>query len=169
MNKKPSFFERLSGSASSGDTFDAFDEELPITAPPAREKTRVQANTATARPAPLDDDMPGNEGQLPVDVHQTPSDIIIRAFVAGVRPDELSISIGRDMVEIEGSRMEREQVAGSDYFTRELFWGSFSRTIMLPQEVDVESSSASAKDGLLTIILPKLDKAKQTKLRVKAG
>lgn len=171
MNKKPSFFERLSGSASSGDAFDAFDEELPSVAPQAREKIRAQVNTATARPAPLDDDAPGNgnEGQLPVDVHQTPSDIIIRAFVAGVRPDELSISIGRDMVEIEGSRMEREQVAGSDYFTRELFWGSFSRTIMLPQEVDVESSSASAKDGLLTIILPKLDKAKQTKLRVKAG
>lgn len=171
MNKKPSFFERLSGSASSGDAFDAFDEELPAVAPQAREKMRAQANTAAARPAPLDDDTPGNgnEGQLPVDVHQTPSDIIIRAFVAGVRPDELSISIGRDMVEIEGSRMEREQVVGSDYFTRELFWGSFSRTIMLPQEVDVESSSASAKDGLLTIILPKLDKAKQTKLRVKAG
>lgn len=169
MNKKPSFFERLSGSASSGDAFDAFDEELPAVTPAAREKMRVQTNTSAARPAPLDDDLPGNEGQLPVDVHQTPGDIIIRAFVAGVRPDELSISISRDMVEIEGSRMEREQVAGSDYFTRELFWGSFSRTIMLPQEVDVESSSASAKDGLLTIILPKLDKAKQTKLRVKAG
>ncbi|MDP2655686.1 MAG: Hsp20/alpha crystallin family protein, partial [bacterium] len=94
---------------------------------------------------------------------------IIRAFVAGVRPDELSISISRDRVEIEGSRMEREQVSGPDYFTRELFWGSFTRAIMLPQEVDVEASSASAKDGLLTIILPKLDKAKQTKLRVKAG
>ncbi|MDO8566850.1 MAG: Hsp20/alpha crystallin family protein [bacterium] len=169
MNKKPSFFERLSGSSSSGPAFDAFDEELPIATGPSREKVRPQTNVTITRPAPLDDDMPGNEGQLPVDVHQTPSDIIIRAFVAGVRPDELSISISRDMVEIEGSRMEREQIASSDYFTRELFWGSFSRPIMLPQEIDVESSSASAKDGLLTIILPKLDKAKQTKLRVKVG
>ncbi|MDO8593307.1 MAG: Hsp20/alpha crystallin family protein [bacterium] len=169
MNKKPSFFERLSGSASSGDAFDAFDEELPTTTIPMREKPRVHAGATASRPAPLDDDLPSSEGQLPVDVHQTPSDIIIRAFVAGVRPDELGISISRDMVEIEGSRMEREQVTGPDYFTRELFWGSFSRTIMLPQEVDVEASSASAKDGLLTLILPKLDKAKQTKLRVKAG
>ncbi len=169
MNKKPSFFERLSGSSPSGDAFDAFDEELPKTTGPLREKTRPHVTATATRPAPLDDDMPGSEGQLPVDVHQTPSDIIIRAFVAGVRPDELSISISRDMVEIEGSRMEREQIASPDYFTRELFWGSFSRTIMLPQEVDVESSSASAKDGLLTVILPKLDKARQTKLRVKAG
>jgi HSP20 family protein len=169
MNKKPSFLERLSGSTSQGSAFDAFDEELPATAPVGREKPRARPLESTTRPAPLNDDSSNGEGQLPVDVHQTASDIIIRAFVAGVRPDELSISISRDMVEIEGSRMEREQVAGADFFTRELFWGSFSRTIMLPQEVDVEAASASAKDGLLTIILPKLDKARQTKLKVKTG
>ena len=133
------------------------------TAAPAHKEPR-------GRKEAIDDDLsPQSEGQLPIDVHQTAGDIVIRAFVAGVCPDELSISISRDRVEIEGSRMEREQVSGSDYFTRELFWGSFSRAIMLPQEVDVEASSASAKDGLLTIILPKLDKARQTKLRVKAG
>lgn len=168
MNMKPSFFDRLSGNSSVGNTLDSFDEELPLTTSP-RKDMRARGNNAASRPAPLDDDSPGSEGQLPVDVHQTASDIIIRAFVAGVRPDELNISISRDRVEIEGSRMEREQVAGPDYFTRELFWGSFSRMILLPQEVDVEASSASAKDGLVTIILPKLDKAKQTKLRVKAG
>ena len=167
MNMKRSFFERLSGSSPSGDAFDPFDDELPVTTP--HKEIHVHPGKAAGRPAPLDDDFPGDAGQLPVDVHQTANDIIIRTFVAGVRPDELNISISRDMVEIEGSRMEREQVSGPDYFTRELFWGSFSRTIMLPQEVDVEASSASAKDGLLTIILPKLDKAKQTKLRVKAG
>ena len=169
MNMKRSFFERLSGGTATGDAFDSFDDEAPVTQTPVRKESRSRANEAAARPAPLEDDASEMEGQLPVDVHQTGSDIIIRAFVAGVRPDELSISISRDRVEIEGSRMEREQVSGPDYFTRELFWGSFTRAIMLPQEVDVEASSASAKDGLLTIILPKLDKAKQTKLRVKAG
>ncbi len=162
MNMKRSFFERLSGSASA-DSFDSFDDEVPAVSAPAHKEPR------TRKEAPDDDLSPQSEGQLPIDVHQTAGDIVIRAFVAGVRPDELSISISRDRVEIEGSRMEREQVSGSDYFTRELFWGSFSRAVMLPQEVDVEASSASAKDGLLTIILPKLDKARQTKLRVKAG
>ena len=89
--------------------------------------------------------------------------------MAGVRPDELNVSISRDMVVIEGSREERDSVDDADYFTRELFWGSFSRTILLPEEIDVENSSAGAKDGLLSIIMPKLDKLKQTKLRVKAG
>ncbi len=159
MTIKRSFFERLSGSAAEN-SFDSFDDEFPTAGPVSEPATR---------PIPLDDDSAKSDGQLPVDVHQTPSDIVIRAFVAGVRPDELNISISRDMVEIEGTRSEREQVSGPDYFSRELFWGSFSRTILLPQEVDVDASSANAKDGLLTIILPKLDKAKQTKLRVKAG
>jgi len=167
MNMKRSFFDRLFSNHSASDAFDSFDEELQATA--SRKETPVRTNGSASRPAPLDDNSPGNEGQLPVDVHQTASDIIIRAFVAGVRPDELNISISRDMVEVEGSRIEREQVAGPDYFTRELFWGSFSRTILLPQEIDADASSASAKDGLVTIILPKLDKAKHTKLRVKAG
>ncbi|MSU74365.1 Hsp20/alpha crystallin family protein [Candidatus Kaiserbacteria bacterium] len=170
MNMKRSFFDRLSGNTTVDTSLDAFDDEVHVVSASTRKETHPRSGETTSRPALSDDEFPsGDEGQLPVDVHQTGSDLIIRAFVAGVRPDELNISISRDRVEIEGSRMEREQVSGNDYFTRELFWGSFSRLIMLPQEVDVESSSASAKDGLLTIILPKLDKARQTKLRVKAG
>ena len=168
MTMKRSFFERLSGAASAEDSFD-FDDDLPMATIPARSPASDRDNEPS-RASLLDDDSSSKgEGQLPVDVHQTPSELIIRTFVAGVRPDELNISISRDMVEISGTRSEREQVSGPDYFSRELFWGSFSRTILLPQEVDVEASTASAKDGLLTIILPKLDKAKQTKLRVKAG
>jgi len=171
MTMKRSFFDRLSGTypVANGD-FDSFDDEM-LAAPMTLHKELPKRGAeTTTRPAPIDDDISSrNEGQLPVDVRQTPSEIIIRAFVAGVRPDELSISISRDRVEIEGSRMEREQSSGPDYFTRELFWGSFSRAIMLPEEIDVEASSANAKDGLLTIIMPKLDKARQTKLKVKAG
>ncbi len=160
MTTKRSFFGRLAGNSSNEDSFDSFDDELPTAAP---------THSRTGDTAMLDDDSVKNAGQLPVDVHQTAGDIIIRTFVAGVRPDELNISISRDRVEISGSRSEREQISEPDYFSRELFWGSFSRMIMLPQEIDVEEATASAKDGLLTITLPKIDKAKQTKLRVKAG
>jgi HSP20 family protein len=166
MSIKRSFFDRLSGSAAGGNDFDSFDEELPTQ---ATSKNVLDRTKLHSRPAPLEDSSSAAEGQLPVDVLQTPSEIIIRAFVAGVRPDELNISINRDLVEIAGSRVERDQSSGPDFFTRELFWGSFARSILLPQEVDVEAASANAKDGLLTIILPKLDKAKQTKLRVKSG
>ncbi len=164
-NKKQSFFQRLSGSVSSSNSFDEFDDEQE---PSSYDPSRSKINNAPARATPSDDSL-SNEGQLPVDIQQTPGEIIIRSFVAGLRPDELNISISRDMVEIDGSRTEREQIANSDYFARELFWGSFSRTIMLPQEVDIDLCTASAKDGLLTLTLPKLDKKKQTKLRVKSG
>ncbi|PIR83279.1 hypothetical protein COU19_01350 [Candidatus Kaiserbacteria bacterium CG10_big_fil_rev_8_21_14_0_10_56_12] len=161
---KISIFDRLTGGP---DSFDSFDEELEPT--DTGKGLRERLADTQSRPTPLEEDLPEAEGQLPVDVHQTGSEIIICAFVAGVRPDDLNISIGRDLVEIEGSRSERAQVSGPDYFTRELFWGSFSRTITLPEEVDVDASTASAKDGLLTITLPKLDKKRQTKLKVKAG
>lgn len=169
MTTKRSFFERLSGNASAEDPFDSFDDEFPTATLPTPADSRVRVPERAIHSSIASDDPSKGDGQLPVDVHQTPNDIIVRAFVAGVRPDELNISISRDMVEIAGTRSEREQISGPDYFSRELFWGSFSRTIMLPQEVDVDASSANAKDGLLTLILPKLDKARQTKLKVKAG
>ena len=164
---KRSFFDRLSGTVNVGDTFDDFDDTSKI---PAQPTTKASLASPGKKPEHrIESAAPAAEGQLPVDVHQTPSEIVIRAFVAGVRPDELSISISRDMVVIEGSRMEREQISEPDYFTRELFWGSFTRTILLPQEVDVDNSVANAKDGLLTLVLPRLDKARQTKLKVKVG
>lgn len=162
--KKRSFFERLAGSVPVTEEYDSFDDDIPAT-PAAKQKTGSAAVSVT-RPVREEEQ---TEGQLPVDVYQTSNEIVIRAFVAGVRPDELGVSISRDMVVIEGSRDTRDQIAESDYFNQELFWGSFSRTILLPQEVDVENSSANAKDGLLTVILPKHDKAHQTKIRVRAG
>jgi HSP20 family protein len=172
--KKRSFFERLSGSVPVTDDYDAFEEDMPLqrrqaAVPaqhlPVQSAAPQQPHTAFLHGA---EEEPA-EGQLPVDVYQTPSEIVVRTFIAGVRPDEINLSISRDMVVIEGARAERESVSDTEYFNRELFWGSFSRTILLPQEIDVDNSSASAKDGLLTLILPKLDKAKQTKLKVKVG
>jgi HSP20 family protein len=109
------------------------------------------------------------EGQLTVDVYQTPDDIIIKTITAGVKPEDLDISITRDMVTIHGHREDIQEVSEEDYFSRELYWGSFSRSILLPQEVDVDGAEASEKHGLLTIRLPKLDKHRETKLKVKSS
>ncbi|MEK7596625.1 MAG: Hsp20/alpha crystallin family protein [Patescibacteria group bacterium] len=108
------------------------------------------------------------EGQLTVDVHQTPDEIIIKTMVAGVRPEDLDINITRDMVTIKGRREESVDIEETDYFHKELYWGSFSRTVMLPEEIEVEEAEAVERHGLLTIKLPKVDKAKQNKLRVKS-
>jgi len=170
--KKQSLFEKLTGSVSLNEDYDAFEDDFKpeVHAAPVK-KISVSEHDEPLPPELEEMEEPEDEvgGQLPVDVYQSPNEIVIRAFVAGVRADMLDLSITRDMVTISGAREAREEVDAADYFHKELFWGAFSRTILLPQEVDVDGSSASAKDGLLTLILPKLDKSRQTKLKVKVG
>ena len=108
------------------------------------------------------------EGQLMVDMYQAPDEIVIQTMVAGVKPEDLNVSIGRDMVTIKGKRESQKNVNDEDFFYKELYWGSFSRTILLPHEVDVDASDASEKNGLLTLRLPKIDKARQAKLKIKS-
>jgi len=165
MMKKRSFFQKLTGGVSLSDDYDDFEDE-PMQ--PSARQPLVSRDAGANKVLSYAEEEP-SEGQLPIDMYQTANDIVIRTFTAGVRPDEMNVSISRDMVVIEGSREEREQIIDTDYFSRELFWGSFTRTILLPEEVDVDASTATAKDGLLTLVLPKLDKARQTKLRVRVG
>lgn len=167
---KRSFFERLTGTVSVDeydDFEDTFEEEAPRT---RRVRSESEDNTLPAEEraeeAPVEEE---EDGQLSVDVYQTADDIVIRAVVAGVKPDELDVSITRDMVTIRGSREEAREVEDDDYYHAELYWGSFSRTILLPAEVEVEEAEAQEKHGMLTMRLPKIDKDKQTKLKVKGN
>ncbi len=155
MLKKRSFFERLAGGISLNEDE---ERELPI-------KTSGKDSDDTEDLAEEE----GEEGQLAVDVYQGPSEIVIETMIAGVRPEDLNVSITRDMVTIRGKRQAMNTVTEDNYFYKELYWGSFSRTIILSQEIDIEGAEASEKYGLLTIRLPKADKSKQAKLRVKSS
>lgn len=156
MKDRRSFFERLTG------TLNPREDEVETNAPARNLSAKKAAAEAESIEAP-------EEGELTVDVYQTPDDIIIKTIVAGVRPDELDISITRDMVTIRGSRQESQEVNQGDYFHREVYWGSFSRTIRLPQEIDVDAAEAAERHGLLTLRLPKMDKSRQTKLKVRSS
>ena len=90
-------------------------------------------------------------------------------MVAGVKPEDLDVSITRDMVTIKGKRETERTVSDDDYFHRELYWGTFSRNIVLPQEIDVDGAEAIEKHGLLILRLPKLDKHRSTKLKVRGN
>ncbi len=159
---KRSFFERLTGAVN--------PREREEVSAPLEAGRRLPVKQNGKKPVALgNDETPQEEGELTVDVYQTADDIVIKTIVAGVRPDELDISITRDMVTIRGSRQEASEVNVGDYFHRELYWGSFSRTILLPQEIDVDGSEASERHGLLTLKLPKLDKSRQTKLKVRTS
>lgn len=154
MKDNRSFFEKLTGSVRMDDPTES----------EVVEKKAVVKDGSTGE-AWFDETQ--EEGQLTVDVYQTPTEIVIKSMVAGVKPEDLDISITRDMVTIKGKRETERFVKEEDYFHQELYWGSFSRTIMLPAEIDVEESEAIEKHGLLILRLPKIDKNRQTRLRVK--
>lgn len=182
LKEKKSFFERLAGSISVEDeddqtdftpeqSDDTLEEEVPVkhmgskSTPtrtlPTHQKTHHIVEDENGEPEM-------EEGELSVDVYQTQSEIIIEAMVAGVKPEDLHLSITRDMVTIKGRRDGNTQVSHDDYFYKELYWGTFTRTILLPHEVEIEEAEAVEKHGLLIIRLPKVDKARQTKLKVKS-
>jgi HSP20 family protein len=154
---KRSFFERLTGTV-------RMDEDTDIK--PSK-KIAVQGSSPVA--GVWNEDESETEGELTVDVYQTADSIIIKSMIAGVRPEDLDISITRDSVTIHGHREEEKTAREEDYFARELYWGSFSRTIQLPEEIDVDEADAIDKHGLLILKLPKLDKKRQSKLKVKLG
>ena len=105
--------------------------------------------------------------ELSVDVHHTPTEIIIQTMPAGVRPEDLTISITPEIVIISGKRDAPNGISPEDYVLQELYWGPFSRTIILPYEVLADKAEAISKHGLLVIRLPKIDKTKQHQLKVK--
>jgi len=153
QNKKRSFFDRLTGSISSEEEY----KELKISSAKGDKKNG--------------NDWMGEENdelELTVDVYQTPTDIILQTMVAGVKPEDLELTIARDMITIRGKREENRNIDEENYFIKELYWGKFSRTILLPQEVEPEEVEATERHGLLTIKIQKVDKEKRTSIRVKS-
>jgi HSP20 family protein len=153
MREKRSFFERLTGAI-------RVQDDMP------EDETRELRVSGSSDEMSVEDTVQ-DEGELMIDVYQTPTDIVIKTMVPGVRPEDLDITITRDMVTVKGKREIERTISEENYFHKELYWGTFSRTIVLPQEVEIEESEAVEKHGLLIIRLPKLDKHRQSKLRVK--
>ena len=107
------------------------------------------------------------EGQLAVDVYQTENDVVLKAPLAGVSPEDLEISITDEVINIKGERKVTEEVTRDNYFAQECYWGTFSRSYILPVAVNSEKASASLKNGILHIVIPKLEKTKTRTIEIK--
>lgn len=159
--EKRSFFERLTGSVKLDPVAELAASRTLSIKPVDLGGNRKNAETQTT--AVQEEE----EAQLTVDVYQTPDEIVVQTIVAGIKPEDVDVSISQDSITVSGKREKAREVAGSDYFYQELYWGSFSRSVLLPQEIDPDEAEATIKNGLLTIRLPKLDRTKIQKLRVK--
>jgi len=165
------FFEKLAGYVHQNK--EETEEQIEEQSEPDYEVKFAKNNSALSHKFHISTDYPEEEiddeteGQLAIDVYQTPDDIVIESAIAGVQPDDLDINVTNDSVTIKGKRRHIREVEEKDYLYQECFWGKFSRSIILPQEIDPDKSTVTFKNGVLKIRLPKLNKKKVKKLKVK--
>lgn len=107
------------------------------------------------------------EGQLAVDVYSTETSFVVESAIAGVKGEDIDVSITIESVSISGKRSKEDKNFGREYLCQECFWGKFSRMVILPQEIDADRAVASFKNGILKIVLPKILRDKPKKLRVR--
>lgn len=107
------------------------------------------------------------EGQLAVDVYATPSMFVIESVIAGVKSEDIDVAITIDSVTISGKRTKDDRDSEREYLCQECFWGKFSRTIILPSEIDSEHAIASFKNGILRVTLHKILRDKPKKLKIR--
>ncbi len=172
--KKGSFFERLAGNLRFDDNDDELEEVViesrrTILQQPEKREVPVRNTEHTEQVSyNTQEEIEEEVGELPVDVYETPNEIIIQTLIAGVLPEHLSVNITRDVVTISGKREEKRGVTDDQYHYRELYWGAFARTIELPEEIEIDNAEAIERHGMLMIKLPKLDKRRKTVLKIKS-
>lgn len=109
-------------------------------------------------------------GELPLDLdmYQTANDVVVKAAIPGVRPEEVDISLTGDTLTIKGERREEQEVKEEDYFHKERRYGSFSRSVQIPVSVKSDKAEAVFENGILTLSLPKAEEVKPKQIKVKA-
>lgn len=102
-----------------------------------------------------------------LDVYQTPNDIVVKASLPGIKPEEVDISIREDVLTIKGEHKEEKEVKEKDYLMKEHRYGSFSRSITIPVSVKSDEAEATFENGILTLTLPKAEEMKPKQIKVK--
>jgi HSP20 family protein len=117
-----------------------------------------------------EDWLPEADGQLAVDVYQTKDSVVVKAPIAGVRPEDIDVEVAEDMVTIRGERKEQKDINAGEYYIQECHWGAFSRSVILPASTVAEKAVADlTEDGILTVTIPKVILEKVKKIKVNRG
>jgi HSP20 family protein len=106
-------------------------------------------------------------GGVLLDMYQTPNDVVVKASLPGVKPEEVDISITGDILTIRGEHKEEKEVKDKDYLMKELRYGSFSRSIVIPVSVESGKAEAVFENGILTLTLPKAEEVKPKQIKIK--
>jgi HSP20 family protein len=110
------------------------------------------------------------ESWLPaVDVFDTKESVVLKAEIAGMDPDDIQIEVEDNVLTIKGERKFEEKVDEERYYRVERRFGSFQRSLALPQGVKADDIVAAYEDGILTVTVPKVEEEKPKKIEVKAA
>ncbi|MFA7201729.1 MAG: Hsp20/alpha crystallin family protein [Candidatus Paceibacterota bacterium] len=163
MDNNKDFFEQLAGVKAENEDMEA---EL-VRASKVSAIAQGEEAIVTTKNGFADVGFDDAEGHLLIDVYHNTETITIESAIAGVESEDLDISITPESVIIKGTRNRKDKVHKNDFLHQECFWGKFSRSIILPQEIDPDTAQASLKDGVLKIVLPKIHRGQGKKIKVK--
>jgi HSP20 family protein len=106
-------------------------------------------------------------GEFPIDIYQDKKNLVVKAALPGVKPEELDITIADDILTIRGEHKEEQETEEDDYIHRERYYGAFSRSVAIPTKVKSDKAEASFEEGVLTLTLPKAGEIKPRQVKVK--
>lgn len=109
------------------------------------------------------------EGTFPVDLSESETEVVVKAALPGIKPEEVDISVSDGVLSVKGETRSEEKSEGENYYRQEIRYGAFSRSIPLPSKVDHERAGAEFKDGILTVTLPKAEDVRPKQIKIKAS
>jgi len=107
-------------------------------------------------------------GVVPIDMYQQDGNVVVKAPLPGVKPEDIDISVIGDTLTIKGEPKQEQEVKEENVIRRERRFGAFSRTVSLPSPVDTSKAAATFENGVLTLTMPIAEEAKPKSIKVKA-
>jgi HSP20 family protein len=109
-----------------------------------------------------------NWGAPAIDLYQTDDNVVVKAALPGLKADDVQITITGDVLTLKGEFKQNNEVKETTYHVKEQRYGSFERSVMLPNEVQTDKAKADFENGILTVTLPKAEQVKPRTITVKA-
>jgi HSP20 family protein len=101
-----------------------------------------------------------------IEIYDRTNEIAFRAELPGVKKEDIDLSVTKDSLTLKGQLKREEEVKPETLYVSEISYGSFARTVTLPVEVNSEKATATFKNGILELILPKKEEAKPKEIKI---
>jgi HSP20 family protein len=110
----------------------------------------------------------GEAGVSPLDVYQTANEVVVKASLPEVKPEDVSIDISGETLTINGESKAEKEIKKEDYLYQERRYGAFARSVAVPGGLKTDKADATIEDGVLTLTIPKAEETKPKAIKVKA-